>query len=51
MSQNSLDDLAKLLLRPVLGMLILFHGWARLRHGIGRVETLLSMRGRPAFLA
>lgn len=51
MSQNSLDDLAKLLLRLVLGILILFHGWAKLRHGIGGIEAMLAVRGLPAFLA
>jgi len=51
MSQNSLDDLAKLLLRLVLGVLILFHGWAKLRHGIGGIEAMLAVRGLPSFLA
>lgn len=51
MSQNALDDLARLMLRLVLGILILFHGWAKLRHGIGGVEAMLAMRGLPSFLA
>ncbi|NLC36102.1 MAG: DoxX family protein [Alcaligenaceae bacterium] len=51
MSQNSLDDFARLLLRLVLGILIFFHGWAKIRHGIGGIEAMLAMRGLPAFLA
>lgn len=51
MSQSTLDDLAKLLLRLVLGILILLHGWAKVRHGIGGIEAMLSIRGLPAFLA
>src|SRR5690606_42129680 len=51
MSQTTLDDLAKLLLRLVLGILILFHGWATLRGGVGGIEAMLAMRGLPAFLA
>ncbi len=51
MSQTTLDDLAKLLLRLVLGILILFHGWAKLRGGVGGIEAMLAMRGLPAFLA
>jgi len=51
MSQTTLDDLARLLLRLVLGILILLHGWAKVRHGIGGIEAMLAMRGLPAFLA
>lgn len=51
MSQNTLDDLAKLLLRLVLGLLILFHGWAKIKHGVGGIEAMLTVRGWPAFLA
>lgn len=51
MSQSSLDDLAKLLLRVTLGILILLHGWAKLRHGIGGIEAMLAVRNLPAFLA
>lgn len=51
MSQSTLDDLAKVLLRLSLGVLILLHGWAKVRNGIGGVEGLLVMKGLPAFLA
>lgn len=51
MSQTALDDLAKLLLRLALGVLILLHGWAKIRSGIGGIEGLLIIRGLPAALA
>lgn len=51
MSQSTLDDFAKLLLRIALGVLILMHGWAKIRNGIGGVEGLLVMKGLPSFLA
>lgn len=51
MSQNTLDDLAKLLLRLTLGILILLHGWAKIKHGVGGIEAMLAVRGLPAFLA
>ena len=51
MSQTTLDDLAKLLLRLALGVLILLHGWAKVRNGIGGIEAMLVMKGLPAFFA
>jgi len=51
MSQATLDDLARLLLRVALGILILLHGWMKVRNGIGGIESMLAMRGLPAFLA
>lgn len=51
MSQTTLDDLAKLLLRLVLGILILFHGWAKVRHGTSGIEAMLAMKSWPAMLA
>ncbi len=51
MSQNALDDLAKLLLRLAVGILILFHGWAKVRHGVAGIEAMLAMRGLPTFLS
>ena len=51
MSQSTLDDLAKLLLRLALGVLILFHGWAKIKGGIGGIEAMLAMRGWPTFIA
>src|SRR5690554_5612157 len=51
MSQSSLADIARLLLRLVLGVLMLLHGWAKIRSGIGGIEAMLAMKGLPAFLA
>jgi putative oxidoreductase len=49
MLQN--DNIAKLLLRVALGVLILFHGVHKLIYGIGGVEGMLSSAGLPTFLA
>ena len=51
MSQTSLDDLARLLLRVALAVLIFFHGWAKLRNGLGGIEAMLAVRGLPGFFA
>ncbi len=44
-------DIAKLLLRISLGVLILFHGVHKLIHGISGVQALLISSGLPSFLA
>jgi len=44
-------DLAKLLLRISLGVLILFHGIHKLIYGISGVEALVTANGLPAFFA
>ncbi|MFZ5724165.1 MAG: DoxX family protein [Pseudomonadota bacterium] len=44
-------DIAKLLLRLTLGVLMLFHGIAKLTHGIGFIEGLVVAKGLPAFVA
>ena len=49
MFQNS--DIAKLILRVSLGVLILFHGVNKLIHGIGGVESMVSNAGLPTFVA
>ncbi|RTZ44655.1 DoxX family protein [Candidimonas sp. SYP-B2681] len=51
MSPNSLDDLGKLILRLTIGILILFHGVAKVLNGIGPIESMLVARGMPAFIA
>lgn len=51
MSQTTLDDLARLLLRVTLGILILLHGWAKVRSGVGGIEAMLAMRGLPSVIA
>jgi putative oxidoreductase len=49
MFQNS--DIAKLLLRISLGVLILFHGVHKLIHGIGGVQAMVTSAGLPEFLS
>lgn len=44
------NDIAKLLLRVSLGVLILFHGIHKLIHGIDGVEAMVSDAGLPGFL-
>jgi len=51
MSQTTLDDLARLLLRATLAILIFFHGWAKIQNGIGGIEAMVAARGLPAFFA
>ncbi|TBR38907.1 MULTISPECIES: DoxX family protein [Dyella] len=45
------NDLGKLILRVVLGVLILFHGVSKLIHGPGFVLQVLGQAGLPSFLA
>jgi len=44
-------DIAKLLVRLILGILILFHGVHKLIYGISGVESLVSSHGWPIFIA
>ena len=44
------EDAGKLVLRLVLGLLILLHGIAKLRFGLGDVATSLARAGLPAAL-
>lgn len=44
-------DLGKLLVRLALGGLLLFHGIAKLFHGIGFIEGLLAAHSLPTQLA
>jgi len=44
-------DIAKLLLRLSVGVLILFHGIHKVIHGIGGVKAMVSSSGLPEFLA
>lgn len=45
------DNLGKLLLRLLLGGLLLFHGYAKITHGVSGIEDLVVARGFPAFSA
>lgn len=44
-------DVAKLLLRVTLGVLMLFHGIAKITGGIGFIEGLVTSHGLPSFIA
>ncbi len=44
-------DIAKLLLRASMGILILFHGIHKMTHGIGGIKAMLSASGLPEFLS
>ena len=44
-------DLGRLLLRLALGILILFHGVAKLRGGIDPITQLVTTHGLPGFVA
>jgi putative oxidoreductase len=44
-------DFGKLLLRLTLGGLLLFHGIAKLFHGVDFIEGQLATHGLPTFLA
>jgi putative oxidoreductase len=45
------EDIGKLVLRLTLGILMLFHGIAKLRFGVSGIEGLLQSHGLPAFFA
>ena len=45
------QDTGKLVLRLALGILILLHGIAKLKGGIGGIAGMLGNAGLPAFLA
>lgn len=45
------SDIAKLLLRLSVGVLILFHGIHKVIHGVGGVKAMLSSAGLPEFLS
>lgn len=51
MNQAAMQDSGKLVLRVVLGALILLHGLAKLKNGLGPIEGMLAAHGLPAFLA
>ncbi|PIJ49520.1 hypothetical protein BL250_11945 [Erwinia sp. OLTSP20] len=44
-------DLAKLILRLSVGILLLLHGLHKIQHGIGWIEHLLRAHGLPSFIA
>ena len=50
MTQKNLDT-GLLILRLTLGILMLFHGIAKITNGVGGIEGMLTSKGLPAFLA
>jgi putative oxidoreductase len=44
-------DIAKLVLRLTLGILILFHGINKMIHGIDAIKSMLASVGFPEFIA
>jgi putative oxidoreductase len=51
MNQNTQSDLGKLILRLALGVLILLHGIAKLRGGVGPIEGMVVAHGWPSYIA
>lgn len=51
MNQAASQDFGRLLLRVVLGVLVLLHGIAKLRHGLGAIEGMVLAHGLPGFVA
>jgi len=45
------DDLGKLLLRLVLGIFMLFHGYAKIVKGVSGIEASVITAGLPAWVA
>lgn len=45
------DDLAKLILRLMVGFLMLFHGIAKVSHGVDGMMVMLGNNGIPEFIA
>jgi len=50
MSQSTLDNYGKLLLRVLVGALLLVHGIAKVRSGVGWLDGMLANAGLPTFL-
>lgn len=51
MNQSEQQDIGKLILRVVLGVLILLHGITKLMGGIGGISQMLQTAGLPTMLA
>jgi putative oxidoreductase len=51
MNQNTQADLGKLILRVALGVLVLLHGIAKLRGGVGPIEGMVVAQGWPSYIA
>lgn len=49
-SRTGMDDAGKLLLRATLGILLLFHGAAKIAGGVGFITGMLAKAGLPPAL-
>ena len=47
----SVESMGKLILRVMLGVLMLFHGYAKLRNGVSGIEGMLQNAGLPGWVA
>jgi putative oxidoreductase len=45
------DSLGQLILRLALGVLILFHGYAKIRGGLGPIPGMVTHAGLPSWVA
>ena len=45
------ESLGKLVLRITIGGLMLFHGYAKIKNGVGGIEGMLQGHGLPTYLA
>ncbi len=50
MNENARADLGKLLLRIALGVLILLHGFAKLKGGVTGIVGMVEAQGLPGFV-
>lgn len=50
MNTNTQQDLGKLILRIALGVMVLLHGIAKLKGGIGPIEGMVQAHGLPGEL-
>lgn len=48
--RENMNDVGKFVLRLTLGMLILLHGLAKVSHGVGPIEGMVTGIGLPAAL-
>lgn len=51
MKHTAMEDRGRLVLRIALGVLILLHGIAKLQHGLGPIEQMVTAHGLPSFVA
>ena len=45
------NDFGKLILRVTIASLLLFHGYAKIKYGLGFIEGILSKKGFPEAIA